>query len=84
MRVELFRADRRTDMTKLTVAFRMFANAPKNEQSLIHYKRKRMPLRKLQNSRYAVHKPTPHNTAASVKPRLKESNEIVEREMRFR
>jgi len=26
---ELFRADRRTDMTKLTVAFRNFAYAPK-------------------------------------------------------
>jgi hypothetical protein len=26
---ELFRADRRTDMTKLIVAFRNFANAPK-------------------------------------------------------
>jgi hypothetical protein len=29
---ELFRADRRTDMTKLTVAFRNFANAPQNTQ----------------------------------------------------
>jgi hypothetical protein len=28
---ELFHADRRTDMTKLIVAFRNFANAPKNE-----------------------------------------------------
>ena len=27
---ELFRADRRTDMTKLTVAFRNFVNAPKS------------------------------------------------------
>jgi hypothetical protein len=27
---ELFHADRRTDMTKLIVAFRNFANAPKN------------------------------------------------------
>jgi hypothetical protein len=27
---ELFHADRRTDVTKLTVAFRNFANAPKN------------------------------------------------------
>ena len=27
---ELFDADRRTDMTKLTVAFRNFAKAPKN------------------------------------------------------
>jgi hypothetical protein len=27
---KLFHADRRTDMTKLTVAFRNFANAPKN------------------------------------------------------
>jgi len=26
---ELFHADRRTDMTKLTVAFQNFANAPK-------------------------------------------------------
>jgi len=26
---ELFRADRRTDMTKLMVAFRNFSNAPK-------------------------------------------------------
>ena len=28
--VELFHVDRRTDMTKLIVAFRNFANAPKN------------------------------------------------------
>jgi hypothetical protein len=28
--VELFQADRRTDMTTLIVAFRNFANAPKN------------------------------------------------------
>ena len=28
--VELFHADWRTDMTKLIVAFRSFANAPKN------------------------------------------------------
>jgi hypothetical protein len=28
--VELFHADGQTDMTKLTVAFRNFANAPKN------------------------------------------------------
>ena len=27
---ELFHADRRTDMTKLTVAFRNFAKQPKN------------------------------------------------------
>jgi hypothetical protein len=27
---ELFHADGRTDMTKLTVTFRNFANAPKN------------------------------------------------------
>jgi len=27
---ELFHADRQTDMTKLTLAFRNFANAPKN------------------------------------------------------
>jgi hypothetical protein len=30
MGAELFHADRRTDMTKLVVAFRNFANAPKN------------------------------------------------------
>jgi len=29
---ELFRADRRTDMTKLTVALRNFANAPKKRR----------------------------------------------------
>ena len=29
MVAELFHADRRTDMTKLTVALRNFANAPK-------------------------------------------------------
>ena len=29
MEAELFHADRRTDMTKLTVAFRNFANAPR-------------------------------------------------------
>jgi len=28
---EFFHADRQTDMTKLLVAFRKFANAPKNE-----------------------------------------------------
>jgi len=28
---EMFHADRQTDMTKLTVAFRNFANAPKND-----------------------------------------------------
>jgi hypothetical protein len=30
---ELFRVDGQTDMTKLTVAFRNFANAPKNKRS---------------------------------------------------
>jgi hypothetical protein len=30
---ELFNADRRTDMTKLIVAFRNFANAPKSRTS---------------------------------------------------
>jgi hypothetical protein len=29
---ELFHVDRRTDMTKLTVVFRNFANAPKNNR----------------------------------------------------
>ena len=28
--VEMFHADRRTDMTKLTVAFHKFTNVPKN------------------------------------------------------
>jgi hypothetical protein len=28
---EMFHADRRTEMVKLTVAFRNFANAPKNQ-----------------------------------------------------
>ena len=32
---ELFHADRRTDMTKLTVAFRNFANVPNNKKSQI-------------------------------------------------
>jgi len=32
LEAELFRADRWTDLTKLIVAFRNFANAPKNEQ----------------------------------------------------
>jgi len=31
---EFFHADGRTDMTKLTVAFRNFANAPKNVKPL--------------------------------------------------
>jgi len=31
---ELFHADSRTNMTKLTVAFRNFANAPKNGKNL--------------------------------------------------
>jgi hypothetical protein len=30
---EMFRADGREDMTKLIVAFRNFANAPKNTES---------------------------------------------------
>ena len=32
---ELFPADRRTDMTKVIVAFRNFANAPKNSTSTL-------------------------------------------------
>jgi hypothetical protein len=32
---ELFHVDRRTDMTKLRVAFRNFANAPKKEKITI-------------------------------------------------
>ena len=39
---ELFHAERRadgqTDMTKLIVAFRNFANAPKNCSNMTHYK----------------------------------------------
>jgi hypothetical protein len=31
---ELFRADRRTDLTKLTIAFDKFANASKNRERL--------------------------------------------------
>jgi hypothetical protein len=37
---ELFHADRRTDMTKLTVAFRNFANVLKKEKK----KRKKNPV----------------------------------------
>jgi len=33
---ELFHADGQTDMTKLTVAFRNFANEPKNVQNFDH------------------------------------------------
>ena len=33
---ELFRADRRTEMSKLIVAFRNFVNAPKNEYKVSH------------------------------------------------
>jgi hypothetical protein len=33
MGAELFQADRQTDMTKLIIAFRNFANTPKNEDS---------------------------------------------------
>ena len=29
----MFRVDRRTNMTKLTVAFRNFANAPRNDNA---------------------------------------------------
>jgi hypothetical protein len=32
---ELFHAERRTDMTKLIVTFRNFANAPKNNRNKI-------------------------------------------------
>jgi len=31
---EMFHADRQTDMTELTVAFRNFTNAPKNDPTL--------------------------------------------------
>jgi len=34
VRAELFRADRRTDMTKLWVIFRNCANAPKNARNV--------------------------------------------------
>ena len=34
MGVELFHADRQTDMTKLIFAFRTFADAPKNAHGL--------------------------------------------------
>jgi hypothetical protein len=34
--IELLRADGLTDMTKLTLAFRNFANAPENEVLCIH------------------------------------------------
>ena len=36
MGAQLFRADGQTDMTKLTVALRNFANAPKNSEELRH------------------------------------------------
>jgi hypothetical protein len=35
---ELFHADRQTDMTKLIVGFRNFANAPKSEQKYTYLK----------------------------------------------
>jgi len=34
---ELFRADRRTDMTKLIVAFRNFAKAPRNDNAKLQH-----------------------------------------------
>jgi hypothetical protein len=37
MGVELFHADRRTDMTRLIVAFRYFANANKNSYFACSY-----------------------------------------------
>jgi len=37
VRAELFQADRRTDMTKLIVAFHNFANAPKKDYLAIQY-----------------------------------------------
>jgi hypothetical protein len=47
-----------------------------------------MPSQTLQNKlpvfHNAVHKPTPYITAGSVKLWVKESNKILEREMRFR
>jgi hypothetical protein len=36
---EFFRADRRTDMTKLIIAFRDFANASKNYLKIIKTRR---------------------------------------------
>jgi len=38
-RAKLFHEDRRTDMTKLIVAFRNFANAPNNLQSSLKDRR---------------------------------------------
>jgi len=35
--VELFHAEGRTDITKLMVAFRIFANAPKNLHKFVKY-----------------------------------------------
>ena len=37
MGTELFHANRQTDMTKLIVAFRYFANAPKNKNEINFY-----------------------------------------------
>ena len=36
-RVDLFQADGRTDVTKIIVAFRNFANAPENDKQKIEY-----------------------------------------------
>jgi len=36
MGAELFRADGRTDMRKLIVAFRNFSNGPKNSTDILH------------------------------------------------
>jgi len=35
--VKLFHVDRQTNMTKLMVTFRYFANMPKNQKSTVHF-----------------------------------------------
>jgi len=42
MGAELFHADRRTDMTKLMVAFRNFSNAPTNKSTAHRSRRSRV------------------------------------------
>jgi hypothetical protein len=48
---ELFHADRQTDMTKLIVAFRNFANAPKKTLTLFRTKKNRLGSHKVWSCR---------------------------------
>jgi hypothetical protein len=49
VRAEMFHVDRRTDLTKPIVAFRNFANAPKNESNLLQVQDLKNKIRSLKH-----------------------------------